>query len=117
MFTEPKYDPFGHMMFVIIEPSKEAPKSEAEIAVQLKSLKERFGSKASYSRVKNINGYTAVQLIAPQTEYEAHSCFFHCTRIFTGEKMFEMVFLVSDSFRDRYEKVFDNCVESFKVIK
>lgn len=117
MFTEPKHDPFGHMMFIIVRPSKEVPKSETEIAGHLQSLKEGFGSKASYSRVKNIDGYPALQLLSPQVLYEAHSCFSHRTRIFTGEKMFEISFLISDNLRDRYSALFDNCVESFKIIK
>lgn len=117
LFIEPEYDPFFHMMFVIVGPNKGMPISEKDQSKYFKSLIERYGNKTSQKRVLKINECTALQIVTPQSKYEGASCLWHCTLIFTKEQVFTIVFLVPDSLRKHYEKVFDSCIESFRVIK
>ncbi|MFH1231597.1 MAG: hypothetical protein V1709_08900 [Planctomycetota bacterium] len=115
-FSEPGNDQFPHGMFILVEPSKEIPSTEPEQTKHFQSLLERFESKFSQTQVIKIGGYVALRCIFPQTKSEEQLCFYHCTRIFTGEKMFEIIFMVPESFRTQYESVFDRCVETFQVI-
>lgn len=115
-FSETGNDQFPHGMFILFEPSKEIPATEAEQTKHFKSLLKRFESKSSQIQVMKIDEHIALRCILPQTKSEEQICFYHCTRIFTGEKMFEIIFMVPESFRTQYESIFDRSVDTFQVI-
>ncbi|MFH0889502.1 MAG: PsbP-related protein [Planctomycetota bacterium] len=115
-FSEAENDQFPHGMFILVEPTKEIPATEPEQTKHFQFLLERFESKFSQTQVIKIDGHIALRCIFPQTKSGEQLCFYHCTRIFTGEKMFEIIFMVPESFRTQYESILDRSVETFRVI-
>jgi hypothetical protein len=104
-------------MFIAVEPNKDIPSTDEDRNKNFQLLLEKFGNQSTKTRVMKVGEDVALRCTSSKSEYEGQVCFYHCTRIFTGEKMFEIVFLIPESFREQYENIFDKCVETFKVIR